>query len=251
MRMSRRLALYAAGGAFTEGSFTYTGTYEFADQGNDNWMVRFLTTGVLTLKKKISVDVWLLGGGGGGDLNGGGGGSGYCGTVAQNITLNRGQSVTITIGAGGTGGKASDANENSYQYSGKTGGTTSFAIADGSTYSKAGGKGSGNTRAQYSNRVGGDGASGGGGYDNGEGGTNGSNGKSGSRASGGKGQGPSTYEFGDSSLVLRAKGGGAQNSTDVKDKNANTGDGGKGRGGTTTTAYSGASGIAIIRNARG
>ncbi|MBQ5587013.1 MAG: hypothetical protein IIU73_00165 [Selenomonadales bacterium] len=247
MRMSRRLALYGVGGAFSEKSFTYSGAYDFIDQGDGNWMVRFKTRGMLTLKTNIAVDVWALGGGGGGDLNGGGAGSGYCGTVASNLSLAKGDAITIEIGAGGAGAVTQgDGN----QHSGSTGGTTSFKLPNGTTYSKTGGKGSGKNRAQYSERIGGNGGSGGGGYGAGKGGTNGSNGEKGNYANGGTGQGSSTYEFADTSLVLKATGGNAMDATSGKNKSANTGDGGDSRSSNSANAYNGGSGLLIIRNAR-
>jgi hypothetical protein len=68
-----------------------------------------LSTGVLTIKKDVYTDLFLVGGGGGGAQNGqlsalcnGGGGGGYTKTVLN--TLLRKGTYNIVIGAGGTGG---------------------------------------------------------------------------------------------------------------------------------------------------
>ena len=46
--------------------FTYTGTYEYIDDGGGNWRIKFLTSGVFRPLKKMTADVFLVGGGGGG-----------------------------------------------------------------------------------------------------------------------------------------------------------------------------------------
>ena len=65
-------ALTAWGGGDAKPKFTYTGTHEYIDDGGGNWRIKFLTSGTLTLKNKITVDVFLVGGGGAG-----GSGNGY------------------------------------------------------------------------------------------------------------------------------------------------------------------------------
>ena len=66
----------------TAPKFTYTGTYECIDDGGGNWRIKFLSSGVFTPLKDMTIDVFLVGGGAGGG-NGilanaaPGGGSGY------------------------------------------------------------------------------------------------------------------------------------------------------------------------------
>lgn len=215
--------------------FTYTGTYTLLDDGDKNWRVKFLTSGVLTVDKPITVDIFVVGGGAGGGSgaksengDGGGGGSGYTLTV-RSVVLEPEKTYTITIGAGG----AADA----------VGGTTSIAElgikADGGQPGK-------------SNRVGGKGGSGGGGNSPGDGGTDGSNG-SGSNA--GIGQGTTTREFEEETGDLYASGGAANISGAVQPDpiGENTGTGGKGAFGNkyaSGTGNPGYSGIAVIRNHR-
>ena len=57
---------YIGGGGGGKPSFTYTGQYTEVDDGGGNWRIKFLTSGTLKLKNKITVDVFLVGGGGGG-----------------------------------------------------------------------------------------------------------------------------------------------------------------------------------------
>ena len=48
-------------------NFTYTGTYETVDDGDGNWRIKFLTSGIFTLlkPKQLLIDVFCVGGGGG------------------------------------------------------------------------------------------------------------------------------------------------------------------------------------------
>ncbi len=238
--------------------FTYTGDFEIVNDSDepitvsqDNWKIRFLTSGTLTFTNLNGgdglLDVFLVGGGGGGAYNANvgitGGGGGYT-TTARAIHVSVGQSYDIQIGAGGNSGSSPS-----------DGGATS---ALGKT--ALGGKwGRGST--------GGAGGSGGGGYVHstttgsgaGAGGSDGSNGGSGSGA-GGTGQGTTTREFGESTGKLYA-GGGASNVTGSITPIGGAGGGGNpdasgeantggGCGGTSNSALHGGSGIVIIRNAR-
>ena len=277
MRMSRRAAIYSQGGAGTGvPAFTYTGSYTIVESVEETglWFVRFLTSGTLVFTSKgnlaAGVDIWACGGGGGGGQNSGylyrqgaGGGGGY---TAQIMTkaLRANTQYDVVIGAGGLG----DAQ-------GVTG-TDGYASSFGSILTAAGGKrGAASTSA--SGGKGGDGGSGGGGGANGsnnggEGGTNGGNGGAGAGGAG-VGAGISTYEFGDTSLILRCGGGaGATYGTSVTRKpggaggggaggtsNTNTGNGepgttnyGGGGGGAASlpTAGNGGSGIVCIRSTR-
>ena len=63
--------------------FVYTGKCSVHNDGNDNWRIKFLTSGSLTSSISIKADVFVVGGGGGGANgllhNGGGGGGGGTG----------------------------------------------------------------------------------------------------------------------------------------------------------------------------
>lgn len=225
--------------------YAYTGNATLLNDGNYNWRIKFLTSGVLTfssLGNADSLDVFLVGGGGGGGRNyGGGGGGGY--TVSNgSVALSTGTGYTITIGAGGSGGQE-EAN------AGSAGGTSSAF-----SKSAAGGKGGGSLKSN--DRKGGDGGSGGGGggtYKT-SGGTDGGNGTAGSgstvNGAGGTGQGTSTREFAaldnNTSATLYSSGG---NGTTGTSGVANTGDGGAGSI-YTDVKHDGGSGIVIIRNHR-
>ena len=85
---------------------TYNGKCEVTCE-NENWKVKFLTSGTLTTTVSLNIDVFLVGGGGGGYTTsysvGGAGGGGYTKTV-KNITLQP-NTYKIDIGVGGGGGQ--------------------------------------------------------------------------------------------------------------------------------------------------
>ena len=240
--------------------FTYTGTYQTIDDGNENWRIKFLTSGTLTFTKlkgaKKGIDVFLVGGGGGGGhTSGGGGGGGYTKTVGG-IPIEKGTAYPIDIGSGGTtaarGGTSSAFDQSA---DGGYGGVSGFA--KGGTGGSGGGGGVGDTNT--------------GGY----GGSDGGKGGDTKHGKGANGQGTSTREFWsidqDASATLYAGGGGggAGNGTGGTGGSggggsgrkqgqvgysgtANTGGGGGGSGNTqTSTGGTGGSGIIVIRNARG
>ena len=192
--------------------FTYTGTYEYIDDGGGNWRIKFLTSGVFTPLKTMTIDVFVVGAGGGGNGKySAGGGGGYTKT-AKSVVLEANTQYSIEIGASGAT---------------VNGGNTS---AFGST--SEGGKVGGT----FFN--GGDGGSGGGAL-KATGGVDGANGNSSSAYTGGKGQGTTTREFGESTGDLYSSGGdgipdGAAAGAD------NTGDGGD-------YGKAGGSGIVVIR----
>ena len=204
--------------------FTYTGTYEYIDDGAGNWRIKFLTSGVFTPLKDMTIDAFLVGGGadgGNGILANAapGGGSGYTTTV-NSVQLTANTEYSIVIGAGGTaknnGGKS-----------------TAFEAT-----AKGGYAGSG----AASDAKGGNGGSGGGGGGS-EGGIDGANGGG---YKGGTGQGTTTREFGESTGDLYATGGGGSDSSTAEESGApNTGDGGSGS--MTVKAGEGGSGIVVIR----
>lgn len=199
------------------------GTYQVLEDGGGNWRIKFLSSGVFTPLKKMTIDVFLVGAGGGGAACGGG--SGYTATKKSIVVLSN-NSYSIEIGDGGTGSTVSST------AGGDGGRTSAFSVT-----AKGGVGGKGGTYRWH----GGDGGSGGGAYNAGGGvdGANGSNNPDSSTYKGGTGQGTTTREFGEASGDLYASGGsgvlnGATAGAD------NTGDGGD-------NGKAGGSGIAIIR----
>ena len=206
--------------------FTWSGsdgTCLVIDDGVGNWRIKFLSSGVFTPLKDMTIDAFLVGGGAGGG-NGilanaaPGGGSGYTTTV-NSVQLTANTEYSIVVGAGGTatnnGGKS-----------------TAFEIT-----AKGGYVGSGSA----SSAKGGNGGSGGG-VGTGEGGIDGAN----AAGNGGTGQGTTTREFGESTGDLYATGGGGSDSSTAEESGApNTGDGGSGS--RTVKAGEGGSGIVVIR----
>ena len=98
---------YIGGGGGGVPKYEYTGQSSFIDDGSGNWRLKFLTSGTLTLKNKITVDVFLVGGGGagGGGSYGAGGAGGYTNTV-KSQTINPG-TYSIVVGAGGASASSS------------------------------------------------------------------------------------------------------------------------------------------------
>ena len=227
--------------------FTYTGTYEYIDDGGGNWRIKFLTSGVFRPLKALNIDVFLLGGGGGGakaksyQYGAGGGGGGYTNTI-KSVKLTSNTSYDIVVGAGGTADSAG-------------GQSSAFgATADG---------GNGGSSKILGAGVGGAGGSGGGsGHSNssassGAGGSDGSSGGASYGTAGGAGQGTTTREFGESSGKLYAGGGGGFSGGSGSAGMGGDGGGGAagsagaentgGGGGAGEAPGSGGSGIVIIR----
>ena len=226
--------------------FTYTGDYEIVDDSDNpisdfanwkgNWKIRFLTSGTLTFTNlngaEGGIDVFLVGGGGDGgarnwnpdsnvQMHGAGGGGGHTKTQ-KNISVTVGTAYTITIGS-------------------NTGTTNAFGLsASGGTSAYGAAKGWEN---------GGSGGSGGGATD-GTGGTDGGNGTAPRHGVAGTGQGTTTREFGETNGRLYASGG---NGDKTNPTVANSGNGADGRStdDPSTSKNPGASGIVVIRNARG
>lgn len=257
---------YSAAISFnTVPEFTYTGDFEIVNDSDevitvsqDNWKIRFLTSGTLTFTSLNGadggIDVFLVGGGGGtkwsvgSNVYGGGAGGGYTQT-GKAVTVTTNTPYTIDIGAGGIG--AADG-----------GATSAFGLS-----ASGGGHPTGASGAA--------GGSGGGGYVHasssgtsatgaGNGGSDGGNGVAGGYGdvNGGTGQGTTTREFGETGGKLYAGGGagssnksgvspvgGAGGGGDVEsDGAANTGGG---AGNAINGTHNGGSGIAVIRNTRG
>ena len=222
--------------------FTYTGDYEIVNDADepiatsqDNWKIRFLTSGTLTITNlngaENGIDVFCVGGGGNGASGGGGGGGGYTSTQ-KGVILYAGTEISIEIGGSG-------------------GNTSAFGITA-------------NAGANANGFHGGAGGSGGGslikdgGSDGGDGGTHAS-------YKGGTGQGTTTREFGEENGRLYAGGGGGSSASSYTPGTGGSGGGGDGStgagcdggqntggggGGGAGGAGSGGSGIVIIRNAR-
>lgn len=221
--------------------FTYNGQYTLIDDGDGDWRIKFLTSGVLTFTKlgnaKGGIDLFLVGGGGASGCSYnisdwcGSGGGGYT-LTKRALSVVKGTAYQITVGAGGAWPGVSNTQT--------CGGTTSAFgnSADGGYSGKA--------------INGGNGGSGGSGADSTDGGTDGGNGGSNNNGTGGTGQGTTTREFGESTGTLYASGGAynANNGTNNVGNGAdNTGNGG---GGTNNNEKrtTGGSGIVIIRNVR-
>lgn len=185
----------------------YTGNCELirSSSGSNNWKIRFLTSGDLTLVSGVKIDAFLVGGGGGSANNtsmqqygNGGGGGGYTRTV-NDLVLSPG-TYEVVIGAGGVAG----ANGHPTTVKKRVGTNSLVQLL----YVNGGFTPSINTSSSYMN--GGSGGSGGGGaaygYNNtqipsggtnaGAGGANGGDGIAGA-GEGGSGQGTTTCEFGE------------------------------------------------------
>ena len=187
--------------------FTYTGTYEYIDDGAGNWRIKFLTSGVFTPLKDMSIDAFLVGAGAGGGKTpsttgstpgaSSGGGGGFTKT-ARSVNLNKNTAYEIVIGVGGApevdGGNTSAFNE-----------------------TVSGGKKGGRITGDQKGVAGGAGGSGGGGANtalaSGVGGSDGSDGGSTTRGAGGTGQGTTTREFGEATGDLYSGGGGGASKT--------------------------------------
>ena len=214
--------------------FTYTGEYEFIDEGEGSWRIKFKTNGTLTFTNlgnaKNGIDVFLVGGGGAnGNTNNiadysGSGGGGYTKTVSD-VEVKENTTYDIVIGEGATRPTASNTQNQGGQ-------TTAF------NYTALGG---------YSGKglEGGAGGSGGAAYQSTVGGSNGASGGYYSGTKGGDGQRTSTYEFAGTDGTLYAKGGYYGSG----DGEANTGNGGGGTNSVSKTTKGG-SGIVIIKNAK-
>lgn len=120
-------------------AFTYTGSY--ATEGNleGNFVIRFKTSGTLTIddlgNTASKIDVFMVGGGASGGvgygmggsngMGGHGGGSGYTKTV-RSLSITKGNSFKIIIGAGGESAAYNTDNDASDYTPGNNGGMTSF-----------------------------------------------------------------------------------------------------------------------------
>ena len=239
----------------TENDFNYTGQLQFISEDDNNWYVKFLSSGTLTLSKSMEVEVFLVGGGGGGGggyydgyagtYGGGGGGGGYIATGT--VTISSDTNYEILVGTGGAantnggdttafgltangGNKANSKNGGAGTGAGGTGINDNRLPGASNKKANPGGNGQaafGNTSYYYGA---GGGAGAGASKDNafGEGGSGGANG-------GGAGGGPWGGVGGDG-VANSGGGGGGGGAISGKSGTASGGNGG--------------SGIVIIRNVR-
>lgn len=249
--MSIAIFNYGKGGtALKLPEFTYTGAYSLLNDGDDNWRIKFLTSGTLTFTDRTrTVDAFLVGAGGGAITTWeGGAGGGYTNTQFSIVLLAE-TGYVITIGAGVSGGSG--------------GQTAAFGYtANGGNVAHAG--------------SGANGGSGGGGRvgtppaTDPSGGEDGSDGATSYPYNGGVGQGTTTREFGETGGDLYAGGGGGgcdlgqvtqggyggggngagngfyYNTAGI----VNTGGGAGGGGRVSSGSIAGGSGIVVIRNHR-
>lgn len=236
-------------------NFTYSGDYLFADDGDNNWHVKLLTSGTLVFNSlgnaANGIDVFCVGGGSSGgrgyqevsdtayNSSGEGGGGGYTRTM-HGIIPTRNFEYQITIGAGGI----ADQTNGSDPVNG--GNTSAFGIITSGGLGADGGSGGGSGSTWwYSGSYGGEGRS--------DGATNGGDalGKGQISKPGPNGETGNTREFGEETGTLYSKGGDGGGYQGVgADGAVNTGNGG-GSSYFNKTAGNGGSGIVIIRNARG
>lgn len=218
--------------------FTWDGgdnTCQVIDEGSGNWQMRLLSSGNLKFLSNRLVDVFLVGGGGSGatvdrnsyvDLYGGG--SGYTKTV-KSIVLVADTAYPVVVGAGATAANKQAGTSSAF------GASAAGGFSGGESNPSAGCGGSG-------------GADGYGNYTNVSyyaGGTDGADGASNT----GSGQGTTTREFGEPTGALYSTGGSSGSSNHgIIAPSPNTGDGGGAI--YSSTKFSGASGIVIIRNHR-
>lgn len=238
--------------------FTWTGddsTYLVLNDGDNNWRIKFLSSGVFTPLKDMTIDSFLVSGGGSGSYyshftpeeSSAGGGGGYTKTIKA-ISLKANTPYDIVVGAGGAALTSNG--------TGNAGGDTS---AFGETVTGGFGGGKYDTGSKAS--IGGNGGSGGGGgavkskYV----GNGGSDGSDGTR-NGGTGQGTTTKEFGENTGKLYSGGGGGYRRSSKETTLGTGGDGGGADaknsasdntgGGGGAQGGAGGSGIVIIRNCR-
>ena len=235
--------------------FTYSGDYLFADDGDNNWHVKFLTSGTLVFKSlgnaSSGIDVFCVGGGSSGgrgyqevsdtayNSSGDGGGGGYTRTM-RGIIPTRNFEYQITIGAGGIADQTNGSNPVN------GGNTSAFGIITSGGLGKNGGSGGGSGSTWwYSGQYTSGGRS--------DGATNGRDalGKGQISKPGPNGETGNTREFGEETGTLYSKGGNGGGYQGVgADGAVNTGNGG-GSSYYNKTAGNGGSGIVIIRNKRG
>ena len=239
------------GGGSKVPDYTYTGNAEWYNE--EKTILKLKTSGVLTLTKNCTADVFCVGGGGAGNYpsnsssnneGSGGGGGGYTFTARVNFAKN--SNYQAIIGAGG-------ARMTTRGTQAPSGGTTS--INGVSANGGAGGRYNTSPFRSYGGNGGSGGAGGGGGLyyggkfvPNPNGGTDGTDGESFATQStygqGGSGQGTTTRAFGESSGQTFAGGGGGSGySQSVASTRGGTGGGYIGGLGSGSDSGNGTDGI--------
>jgi len=222
-----------------------TGLSTFSTVGTYSWVAPYGAT---------SVEYLVVGGGGGGangydNAGGGGGGAGM--VLNGNLSIISGQTYSVTVGIGGTGGADARANN-----AGTTGGTSIFdtiiALGGGMGLGSRTAASAGVAQSTNVSAATGGGGSGGGFGGKGGGGAS-TNGSNNSGASGGAGGAGVSYSTSGSSVtygVGGAGGGAGAPTTDGADGTANRGNGGgagRGNSGDSAKGGNGGSGIVIIK----
>ena len=219
------------------------GTYQVLDDGGGNWRIKFLTSGVFTPLKAMTIDAFLVGGGAAGkgvSWIAYGGSGGFTATVKE-IQLTKNTEYNVLIGAGGSGN------------GGAGGASTGFTGRAEGANATPGPGGSGGALMKYSGpetkSAGSDGANGGSTYSTGQGSTTREFGEStGDLYAGGGG---AAYLSGGTSGIVYAAagagGGGGISGRTALPGEPNTGGGGCGNAGGDTKQGAGGSGIVIIR----
>lgn len=232
--------------------FTYTGNCQVIEDsvanGQSNWRIKFLTSGVLTFASDVVVDAFYVGGGGGAanllhsvhKVTPGGGG-GYTRTVS-NIEVTKETSYQIVIG---NGNAVNTVQSTSPKYAGSSsgfgnsvsGGVSAYTLHDSTFSGGNGGSGGGSVisfLASASKQFGNGGSDGG----NGEGGYS----YSSVSCPAGTGQGTTTREFGEVGATVYAGGGGCGGYYHYNDRDGRQqykpgsgGSGGGGRGGCSAS----------------
>lgn len=214
--------------------YSYTGDHSLVKDENDHWRIKFTSSGRLTnLGDKLIIDAFCVGGGGGGFLAsstaGTAGGAGGYTQTQKKIELEKGQTVDIVIGAGGSAGSPGGASSFGAFVSAQ-GGSPGTISGGGNGGSGGGGGGGGNSSGAVA--------------EGGVGGSDGKDGTSGLSSVGlvtppGKGQGTTTREFGEETGDLYSGGGGGSAQCNFAPGSLN---GGAGGDGTPVLASDGSSG---------
>lgn len=96
-------------------NYSYTGTSKYIYEGDNNWCLKFLTSGTFTPTKNTNIDIFVIAGGSGGangtsSATSAAGGKGGAAVTVRNQSLLAGQAYDVVVGEGGvaaTSGAAS------------------------------------------------------------------------------------------------------------------------------------------------
>ncbi len=206
--------------------------------GTDYKIHTFTSSGTLNCPSTKTIDALVVagGGGGGGDAAGGGGGGGV--KYQTGVTIPSGN-ITITVGAGGTGGVGSSplitastngGNSSVGSYVSATGGGRGGIYNGGSGFSGGSGGGGAVQNASGGSGSAGQGNSGGTADTNKGGGGGGAGGSGGNGSSGGVGGAPASNSITGVTLYYGGGGGGGRNGVGSEGNNNVNSNGGGGRG---------------------